>query len=1633
MTFPSIRIEGAILSPDILDRIEDAPGQKPADFGLDPSAKVKDEIARAWADAQDYWRIFQRKVESRQVGNRQVGNRETGNRDSGYLPIAHVPALTTETRQQWIVPLLGLLGYQLEYQPKGAELNGKTYAISHRAVNRARTPVHIVGYRDPAGLDRKPEVRATGGAPSLRMSPHAMVQEYINLHDQLYGIVTNGRLLRLLRDSSRLVKLSYLEFDLDRIFTDGLFADFALLYRLLHATRLPVTSDTAAESLIERYHQDSLDSGARIRDGLSRAVEQAIRDFGNGFLAHPANTALRAAVADGTLTPETCYKHLLNLIYRLLFLMVIEERGLIFPPAATARQREIYRRYYSVQRLRFLAEKRYLADPRRQDHWLALTATFRLFEADGPGAKLGLAPLAGDLFGSDAIGLLSQCLLGNDVLLGCLRSLSLYEHPDNRQLIRVNYAALNVEEFGSVYEGLLEYEPVFVTDGSHVSFDFTQKGEERAATGSHYTPDELVQPLIKHSLDYLIADKLKEAREIANRPLANREVGNRETGKREQKGTRYVDQQLQGTQGLADRDGSQRAGLPGHSTLSQNGNLRHDLATSPGVGIDSGQHRGGLGSAEHGRLHSLPEDLTGQRGGTGNRTAACSASESDGTGVSDTSHRADTGGAEDASRAHSVPASEKGGGDQFTDSGGAASSASDPLAEYPFWYRQLVGSVSPTCLRDYSLLASQALLSLRIADISCGSGHILLAAARRVATELATVRTGEEQPSPTAYRTALRDTIRECIYGVDLNPLAVELCKVALWLEAHNPGQPLNFLDHHIKCGNSIVGFVRRDELDKGVPDEAFKALPGDDKETASQWRKRNKSERKERGQQQLEFSPAVRGQLDAVLKQWHILSALPERTPAEIDAKKARFAELAANRDTWTLKQIAAIPVAQFYTSKTPENDHSLISDAQFRRFWNDGQTPQGQATALAWSTAHQKRFFHWFLEFPEIIEGGGFDCILGNPPYKGGQHLSGLYGHGFCEYARWEYAPTGLSDLVAFFVRRIFTLLKPAGFTAFITTNSIKDGDIRKDGLEQVLAQGGSINMAVRGIKWPGVAKLFVSLVSLHKGRWQGLRSLDHQDVREINAYFEDSEVAKAPVPLVENQARVFQGSIFLGNGFLLSHDEAQCMLNADRRNADVLFPIINGQELNNQPDQSPGRSIINFHDWPISKAQTYAEPFAIVAETVKPVRAKDNMKSRREKWWQFGALASGLYSGIATLPHCFVAAATTKYLNFSALSTNYTFSHALYILTTDRWDHYAIVQSSVHEAWARKYSGSLETRLRYSPSDCFETFAFPADLWHIANPALAALGERYHEHRKSLMLSLWLGLTDIYNLFHARDLSPALVVKVSKKPADEAERGYTGILELRRLHVALDTAVRDAYGWQDLPLGHDFHEIETLPENDRVRYTISPAARKELLKRLLALNHARAAEETAKSLAVKPVKKVRAKRDAAREAVSGSGGEMVVLPNEWRYTLTPDVYAYRMIQQLVRAAGGVAPIRDVARAYAVLSDGTLVKELAADKELAFVATEWAAAARQQVDLEAFMPALKALIDAEFLRWHGKGLDGTLELTDDARELHPVDEDAWIVADSALALLLISGLPDATAIRNPFKAIEWIVTHAA
>ncbi len=1257
MTFPSLRLEGAILSPELFARADDLPGQRSAEFGLPAGSVVKDEIARAWADAQDYWRIFQRKLDA--------------------LP-ANASA-TTETRNLWVVPLLGLLGYQLERHDRGLDLHGKLYPISHHAANRAGVPVHIVSVREPAGLDRRPE-RTSGP----RMSAHGLVQEYLNLADQTYGLVTNGCLLRLLRDSSRLVKLTYLEFDLDRIFTDGLYADFALLYRFLHASRLPASSEATAESLIERYHLDSVEAGARIRDGLSKAVETAIKSFANGLLAHPRNDALRAAVQSGQLTPSAYYSHLLRLIYRLLFLLVIEERNLVYPLSPSASKRDLYYRFYSLQRVRRLADTRHLDDPRKDDAWLAVLACFQLFEAGGPGPRLGIAPLAGDLFRPDAIGLIRDCHLDNATTFLCLRALSLYENEDAHTTIRVNYAALNVEEFGSVYQGLLEFEPVFHTNGPRPAFAFKQ-GDERAATGSHYTPDDLVQPLLKHALDPLIAQKLKEP---------------------------------------------------------------------------------------------------------------------------------------------------------------------DPAA---------------------------ALLSLRVADISCGSGHILLAAARRIGTELAIVRTGEEQPSPAAFRAAVRDVIRYCIYGVDLNPLAVELCKVALWLEAHNPGEPLNFLDHHIKCGNAIVGFVRREELERGVPDEAFVTLPGDDKDLAAHFRRKNKDERAGKSQTTLNLAPELKAQLDAIVTRSNEICGLPERTPTEIEAKKRRYEQFASSPDAWHLGQLAAIPIAQFYTPKTEATKAHLFTDESFRDYLTGKATPRADALAAARALAERKRFFHWFLQFPEIIARGGFDCILGNPPYLGGKKISGLYGDGCLNYFFYAYSPAGgLSDLVVYFLRRIAGLLRQGGQSGLITTKTIAQGDTREGGLSILLSQGISINYASRSIVWPGRANVRVSLLSFINGAWAKPALLDGRHVSHINAHLEDELTQGEAETLTANSKGSFIGSIVNGAGFILSHDEAHRLRLSEAKSGEVIFPYLIGDDLNSRPSQNPSREVINFKKIQLVEAETYSLCIDHVRQTVKPLRDALNRKCYRENWWQFAELCSNLYEHVSGKKWCLATSRVTKYLSFSQVNPTWVFADTVVVINRDTFFDFSVLQSSFHSDWASKYSGGLGGTLRYTPSRAFESYPFPNE--NASRDNLTRIGDHYHEHRRALMLRLWLGLTDIYNLFHDRDLTPAEVARVSKKPA-EAEAGYQGILKLRILHRELDEAVLAAYGWTgQVALGHDFQEVETLPENDRVRYTISPAARKELLRRLLALNHQRVAEEKAQAAtSPKPAKKPRKSKSAPNELGLQIEGEL------------------------------------------------------------------------------------------------------------------------------------------------------------
>jgi hypothetical protein len=1310
MNFPSIDIQGSIISPDLLGKIrsEQANFQQGKDFGKEfTNAKLKDEISSAWQDAKGQWTIFQNKLSRLQEG-------ETG---------------TTETRNFWIVPLLSNLGYNLSFSRQAEELNGKTFPIAYRDSQIDGFPIYIGGFNE--SLDKRPENR------QLRVSPHAMVQEYLNYSEHLYGLVTNGKQIRLLRDASRITRLSYVEFNLQKMMEEDLYSDFLLLYRLLHVSRMPLKVDGGAESIIEKYHQEGLEAGSTIRSKLGSAVKETIKSLANGFINHPDNEILRLALQQGQLDADEYYRQQLRIIYRLLFLFVIEERNLVYADSKTPETKrfsQIYFNYYSLLRLRKLAKKLPPPDAyRHYDLWQSLLSSFALFETNEMGEKLGIMSLQGDLFGPSSIATASydlhDCRLSNALVLQIIKALSYFENQNNLQ-IAVNYGGLDVEEFGSVYEGLLELKleikPVAGTSNYSCSY---AGSEERSKSGSHYTPDELVQPLIKHSLDYLLEERKKIIADIINR------------------------QKL-------------------------------------------------FGPAFRARREEL---------------------------------------------------------------------------------------------------VTQHIYSLKVCDVACGSGHLLISGARRIAEVAASIIEEEEQPNPKAFQLAKRNAILNCIYGVDKNPLAVELCKVALWLEAYVPGQPLNFLDHHIKCGDAIVGVAHRDEMENGIADEAFKTLTCDDAIIATAFRNQNKSERKLREAEALQFKvdfeKTTVGSVQEAMVEYKTFNRLPETTPDEIDRKTRAYKKFIAGKGFTFLKAMADTQVAQFFIPKTLDNKEYLMTDTDFREILRGYKGWQDRKVAKAAVIAMQHRFFHWFLEFPEVFSEGGFDCVLGNPPFLGGSKITGTSGEAYLNLLKYSYYPAGgLCDLVGYFFRRNFEIINNNRYISLISTNTIAQGETRKSSLEVLINLGGTINYAARSIKWPGVAAVYITLISIYKGKWGGKYFLDNKIVDNISAYLDNTEAQTDPLILINNVGKSFTGSKVYGEGFVLNESTTQLLMDKNISNKQVIFPFLSGDDFNNNYEQKPSRWVINFFDWSIDKAKNYVDAFNIVETKVKPYRELVKREKTKIYWWQYEEKRAELYRTISKKDRILVCAMASKHICFGFKETDIIFMQMVCVFDLQKFYEFLILSSTVHTEYAWKYSSTIGTgTITYSISDAFQTFPFPQNLKVQKEQQLEKLGEQYYEHRRQLMLNMQLGLTKTYNAFHASEIKLGVIIdalqginklSIEKQYGKEVwnlwnhlgktpgtcsiEEAIAGIVKLRELHVEMDNAVLDAYGWQDVELKHDFYEVDYLPENDRIRFTIHPDARKEILKRLLELNHRIHAEEVAAGLWDKKSTKSKEYKIADKEAM-------------------------------------------------------------------------------------------------------------------------------------------------------------------
>ncbi|MFT4129727.1 Eco57I restriction-modification methylase domain-containing protein [Labrys sp. (in: a-proteobacteria)] len=670
----------------------------------------------------------------------------------------------------------------------------ETFGFDDLALGNGVT-AFIAGGRVPVVVVPPTEDKLDRRSPTLSVdrsrSPAFALQDYLNDHDDaLWGLVTNGALIRLMRDNASLTRPAYIEADLAQIFTNEDAASFSTLWLLIHRTRFGVAGTPTTDCALERWRDAGSKEGEAARDKLAGQVEKALKTLGSGFLE--ANPDLAARLASGEVNLTEWFNELLRLVYRLIFLMVAEDRNLLHPENAPADARKLYAEGYSLAHLRTQCFRAATWD-KHHDRFEGIKVVFHALAEGQPALAL---PALGGLFAADRLPHLESARLRNRAFMEALYRLSWL--ADKSSMIPVNWRAMETEELGSVYESLLELQPQLGDDGKMLLFASEaaeQKGNQRKTTGSYYTPDSLVQALLDTALDPVLDKTEAEADEPA-----------------------------------------------------------------------------------------------------------------------------------------------------------------------------------------------KALLKLSVIDPACGSGHFLLAAARRTATRLARIR-AEGTPSLGDFRHALRDVARCCIHGVDRNPMAVELTKVALWIETVDPGLPLGFFDAQIRCGDALLGVFDLKVLQDGIPDAAYKPLTGDDKETAKYYLKANRDATAGQGGFDFGTGQASLPAMKPLALDFSGFRDLPEDTVEQIGAKAKRFKELRKGQTFVRAKAAADLYMSAFLLPKvggapagasartvpTTEETWMALNQGKIRNVMIDAP-----------KAARQARAFHWPLEFPDIMQRGGFDVVVGNPPWE-------------------------------------------------------------------------------------------------------------------------------------------------------------------------------------------------------------------------------------------------------------------------------------------------------------------------------------------------------------------------------------------------------------------------------------------------------------------------------------------------------------------------------------------------------------------------------------------------------------------------------------------------------------------------
>jgi hypothetical protein len=688
------------------------------------------------------------------------------------------------------------------------------------------------------------------------------------------------------------------------------------------------------------------------------------------------------------------------------------------------------------------------------------------------------------------------------------------------------------------------------------------------------------------------------------------------------------------------------------------------------------------------------------------------------------------------------------------------------------------------------------LLDLKICDPAMGSGAFLVEACRQLADHLVVAwqRHGGMPPVPPdedELLLAKRLVAQKCLYGVDKNPMAADLAKLSLWLATLAKDHPFTFLDHSLRAGDSLVGLGRKQIASLHWDAKAQRTTVTKSLEDAIRRAAAARRDILEGGDF---LSPELKAQKLALAD-----DALSKPRLIGDAVIAAFFAGSKPKERQATLDRLTE-PVEDFLTAK---GDYvaarAKIADLTN---WLHGK-PRDQAIAASADAlapadpiSHPLAPFHWEIEFPEVFgrDNPGFDAIVGNPPFAGSVQLGEAQGDTYTNYLRMVTPPAGgKTDLVAYFFRRAYQLIRRECTLGLICTKTLRQGDTREAGLAAIRSQEGAIYAVQRRIRWPGDASVIISTVHISRGRAVTPCEIDGRVVAIITAFLVDKGRDQQPLAIAKSPCCSSKGVVPYGMGFVFEDGDSKCSPLAEMDSlADtkgqlpsVIRRFLGGEDLNTLPDHTPPRFIIDFGDLDERSARTYVKPFEIVERKVKPERlaltTQSNAAKLKEYYWRFAYLAKELQAAKAALENIYCISQTTKWLAFARLPASWTYDQKVVVFARQDWGFFSILQSRTHEVWVSFFSSSLGDTLVYTPSDCFETFPFPENFETDAR--LEAVGKEYYEFRAALMVKNDEGLTKTYNRFH-----------------DPGEASAE-IARLRELHAAMDRAVLDAYGWQDV----------------------------------------------------------------------------------------------------------------------------------------------------------------------------------------------------------------------------------------